>query len=530
MRAELQRTMDRLRLPNREPAYYAAYWLVDFERRQVQAHLGALLQSQSERGRRFRVDLRVGDHQLDNSNFTAFDDGAGFYTSTPDLLVAPLDDHPEALRRALWTATDAAYRGAVEQLDQKRAQRSGEVQFEVPPADFSREELSSVIVPEAKPLPSLEEMEQRALRASRVFNEYSQIDDSAVTIDALRIERTLVDGDGVVSREPEVVVQIAVYCAAQAADGMPLTHARTFVGELQQEKLLAETRRLADELVELREAELADDSFGPVLFEGLAAAQIAHELLASAVGGTPVSSEQEGVFSRRLGKRVLPVAFSVVDDPTIDRYQGLPLAGHYTVDDEGVLAQRVDLVERGRLRGMLMSRTPSREFDRSNGHGRSGLSGWAHGVVGNLIVGSRDGVSRNVLRRKLLQAVRDEGAEFGIIIERLSERSYATSGMAPPPPERMFKLYPDGRRVLVRGATLSEMNVRDLRSILAAGRTPNAYDYVVPWPSGIGSPTSIVAPDLLFEEVELTKAKRSTQRPKVLPRPTAVLASPAADR
>jgi hypothetical protein len=130
----------------------------------------------------------------------------------------------------------------------------------------------------------------------------------------------------------------------------------------------------------------------------------------------------------------------------------------------------------------------------------------------------------------LLQAVRDEGAEFGIIIERLSERSYATSGMAPPPPERMFKLYPDGRRVLVRGATLSEMNVRDLRSILAAGRTPNAYDYVVPWPSGIGSPTSIVAPDLLFEEVELTKAKRSTQRPKVLPRPTAVLASPAADR
>src|SRR5690606_625831 len=91
--------------------------------------------------------------------------------------------------------------------------------------------------------------------------------------------------------------------------------------------------------------------------------------------------------------------------------------------------------------------------------------------------------------------------------------------MAPPPPERMFKLYPDGRQVLVRGASLSEMNVRDLRGILAAGRTPNVFSYVVPWSSGIGSPSSVVAPDLLFEEVELTKAKRSSQRPKVLPRP-----------
>src|SRR5690606_37707102 len=126
MRAELERTMTRLRLPNREPAYYGAYWLVSYERRQVQAHLGALIESESQRGRRFRVELRVGTPTLDNSNFTPFDEGGGLYTTTPDLLVAPLDDSPRALRRALWTASDAAYRGAVEQLDQKRAQRSGE--------------------------------------------------------------------------------------------------------------------------------------------------------------------------------------------------------------------------------------------------------------------------------------------------------------------------------------------------------------------------------------------------------------------
>ncbi len=519
MRAELARTMTRLRLPNREPAYYGAYWLIDYERRQVQAHLGELIESDSQRGRRFRVELRVGTPTLDNSNFASYDDGGGFYATTPDLLVAPLDHDPDALRRALWTASDAAYRGAVEQLDQKRTQRSSEVQFEVPPADFSDESLSSTVVASEQRIPPMERLERLALSASRVFTRYEQIDDSAVSIDALHVERTLIDSDGTVSREPSTTLQLVVYCATQADDGMPLSHTLTMRGDIDERELITRTTRLADELIELRKAELAADSFGPVLFEGVAAAQITHELLASAVSGTPVSSEHEGVFSRRLGKRVLPESFSLVDDPTIDSYQGLPLEGNYVLDDEGVLARRVELVERGRLRGMLMSRTPSHEFAESNGHGRSGLSGWARGVVGNLILQSRVGASRDELRRKLLRAVQDEGGEYGIVIQRLSERAYSTSGMAPPPPERMFKLFPDGRQVLVRGASLSEMSVRDLRGILAAGRTPNVFSYVVPWSSGIGSPSSVVAPDLLLEEVELTKAKRSTQRPKVLPRP-----------
>jgi hypothetical protein len=166
-----------------------------------------------------------------------------------------------------------------------------------------------------------------------------------------------------------------------------------------------------------------------------------------------------------------------------------------------------------------MSRTPSQKFAVSTGHGRSGLSGWARAMVGNLIIEPRRGEELAKLERKLLTAAREQGAEFGLVVERLQERSFATGGMAPPALESAYKLYLDGRRVPVRGGELSELNVRDLRTLLGTGKQLHAYSFLVPWPSGLPSGSSVVAPDLLFEEVEVTRPKRSYRRPKVLPRP-----------
>ena len=58
------------------------------------------------------------------------------------------------------------------------------------------------------------------------------------------------------------------------------------------------------------------------------------------------------------------------------------LAGHFTHDDEGVAAQRVDLVVNGKLKGMLTSRVPTKAFAGSNGHGRrSGRTGSAQAAA-----------------------------------------------------------------------------------------------------------------------------------------------------
>ena len=75
-----------------------------------------------------RVTVRVGDYKTDSSGGRG--DGA--------LELAALDDDPIALRSALWTATDQAYKSALAAYAQKQAALK---QVQTPPQadDFSQE-------------------------------------------------------------------------------------------------------------------------------------------------------------------------------------------------------------------------------------------------------------------------------------------------------------------------------------------------------------------------------------------------------
>ena len=61
-------------------------------------------------------------------------------------------------------------------------------------------------------------------------------------------------------------------------------------------------------------------------------------------------------------------SFSVSDTPSLSQFAGRPVPGAYEVDDEGVPAQDVPLVENGRLLMLLTNRTPNRNLPKSNGH------------------------------------------------------------------------------------------------------------------------------------------------------------------
>ena len=71
-----------------------------------------------------------------------------------------------------------------------------------------------------------------------------------------------------------------------------------------------------------------------------------------------------------MGARVLPDSFSVVDDPTQKEWRGRPLFGAYEVDREGVMPKPLRLVEKGVLKGYLLTRQPVRGFEGSNGRAR----------------------------------------------------------------------------------------------------------------------------------------------------------------
>src|SRR4029079_14046912 len=133
---------------------------------------------------------------------------------------------------------------------------------------------------------------------------------------------------------------------------------------------------------------------GPGLFS--------HEIFGHRVEGHRQKNEEEGqTFAKRIGQPIMPEFVSVYDDPTLARLGGAALSGFYHFDDEGVAAQRATLVDGGVLRGFLLSRSPTRGFDRSNGHV------WreeGRGVVsrqGNLVVEPKMVVPVAELRRRL---------------------------------------------------------------------------------------------------------------------------------
>lgn len=535
MKAELERTTTELTLPGQRPPYYAAYWVVDFDERTIDAVLGALVTDERAVGRKARVELRVGDARFDNTNFAG--DG-GFFA---DAMKAAFLNVPfstgmgddSVLRRALWLASDANYKNAIETLEKKRAARQSEAESPDEAPSFSEErpvvvaDQTVVRIPEGDPA-------ALARDASRVFAGYPHVQTSEVRVVVSEETRSFVS-----SQRSEATVQtpyagVTITARTQATDGMPLhrSWSAQSIGPAltlpSPSKAADAAKTLAEDLRRLRDAPAMDDYSGPVLFEGIAAPQIFYELLGEALSGTPAprgAEDFEPPFARKRGKRVTAELLSVVDDPTLDAYHGIELLGHYLVDDEGREAQRVSLIERGRLKEFLMSRTPRDDARHSNGHGRSGLAGYARGHIGNLIVDGHGALSTAALRRRLLQAVRAEGAEFGMIVRALEERPHASSGQSVPPPELLFKVYPDGREELVRGATFAEMSVRDLKDLLGVGQSLEAYHFLVPT-AGFAIPCSVVAPPVLFEDVELRKEKQPKKRPPAWPSPLTAAPEP----
>ncbi len=260
-------------------------------------------------------------------------------------------------------------------------------------------------------------------------------------------------------------------------------------------------RELAQQLTELRHAPLAPDHYGAVLFSGDAAPQLVQELMAQSATGTPVPAE--GILARKIKRRVMPTSVDLVDDPTLPAFGSEALIGQYAVDEEGVISERVPLVKRGVLQTLLMSRTPSRELGVSNGHGRTGFADWRARACPTCC--SRPRPRRHSPRNVGLWL---QPVSPGWKCERFATREFATNGAVAPAVERAFMVTPDGKRTLVRGVTLGEMQVRDFRDVLSVGDAPTVY-HVLQSAGGYSIPTSIVAPALLFEEVEVKKPKAS---------------------
>src|SRR4051794_20651244 len=415
MHDELDRAT-KLSLANLEAPYFVEYVVAEEENFNVTATLGGLLSRRRDRFRLPDVKLRVGDYKFDNSNYV----GSGFnFGSRYDLERFPLEDNYPLLRRYLWLMTDSAYKSAVEAISRKRAALRNTQQTD-PLNDFSRTPPVKSIRP-IKRLAIDEDMWAGRVRSlSSIFGGYPEVKTSGVQFDASEGGFTLVNSEGSEVREPETVAQVRATATAQAADGMTLrdsvAYHATGADRLPPE---AEMKRgitaVAENVIALAKAPKGEDYSGPVLFEGTAGAQVFAEVLghnltvtrAPSGGGGRGGSPQPGELEGRMGARVLPDSFDVVDDPTQTEWRGRPLFGSYKVDLEGVQPKPLKIIEKGVLKSYLLTRQPVRGFEGSNGRARlPGGFGTASAAISNMFVTSSDTTAAGDLKKKLIELIK----------------------------------------------------------------------------------------------------------------------------
>jgi predicted Zn-dependent protease len=202
---------------------------------------------------------------------------------------------------------------------------------------------------------------------------------------------------------------------------------------------------------------------------------------------------------------VLPNFLSVVDDPTLHQFHGKSLVGTYDVDDDGVKAQPVTLVDNGTLINYLVGRQPIRDFPASNGHGRAGAGAYPAPNLGVLLLKSKEAQAPEELRKRVIQMITEQGKPYGYRVETLG------AGNAP---RLLYRVYADGHEELVRGAVFSELDVRALRSdLIAVGNDPQVSNRA----GGIA--TTVISPSLLFDELEVKRADTSKDKLPDYPAP-----------
>ena len=110
----------------------------------------------------------------------------------------------------------------------------------------------------------------------------------------------------------------------------------------------------------------------------------------------------------------------MIDDPTLTVFDGKTLIGSYDIDDEGVRAEKVSVIENGELINYLVGREPIRDFPESNGHGRAAPAQAPTPNMGNLIVSSKQALSPDDIKKKLIEICRQENKPYGYRVETLA--------------------------------------------------------------------------------------------------------------
>jgi predicted Zn-dependent protease len=524
MKAENDREMQYLSKA-KDPAYYLAYQLVEQRTVSMDSEGGALITDSDDTLRNLDVEVRVGSPELDNTRDLA-DEQNNLNQPLTRKGHVPFGEDKQAITNAIWLETDRRYREAVTALGYVR-QDQATLKTKHPVPDWSRAEPETYI---QKPAKLVFDKQQWIDRLKRCSGKALRGQATRGTCSAVfhLYNVWMVNSEGSQIQLSWTTAQISVSVGVKADDGMNLSRLEQRFGRSpadlppdgELDKMIAS---VTGDLDALHAAPLAEPYVGPAILEGRAAGVFFHEVFGHRIEGHRQKDKAGGqTFASYVGKDIAPDWLSVYDDPSILTLNGVQLNGFYRYDDEQVRAQKVNLIDKGKLVGFNMSRNPIKGFPKSNGHGRRSLGLPPVARQGNLVVETTRSVPRVDLEKMLIAEIKKQNRPYGMIFTDISGGFTNTSAFAPQAfkvnPVMAYKVFPDGKRQLVRGIDIAGTPLVALQSIRAASREVETFNGVCGAESG-WVPVSASAPSLLVEKLEIEKGFIPPDRPPVLQPP-----------
>ena len=511
LQQELERNITKLRSPGHPRPYFISYLLRDTRSHEVWARYGSVASRKTEQKRQCYADVRVGSYRYDQVTSGGLDDNSEEVESF-DLLDMPIDNNTDALRFCLWRLTDAKYREAVKCYHRRKAR-------DVSYLDENKKLPSLVPIKAAKkkwPVRAYEVQEEEVRKTvsklSMVFKNEANIKNSYVEFRSDIETKVFVSSEG-----SEHVWQVPIfsytiyiwYLSKSYNQDFSLHYSAASMDDLPS---LSQMKKIAvDRIALIKEIEkgVSMTSYaGPVLLAPKPAGLFVHEVLGHRLEGSRLLSESEGrTFRGKEGQRVMTEKLSVIDDPSLKKFNNISLIGSFDFDDEGCAPKPAVLIDKGLLKGFLSTRSPykAKGFI-ANGHARN--QGYERPIsrMGNLIVKPHGGQSWDQLKAQLIAEIKRRNLPFGLILYEVEggETGTETYNFQAFLGEITVasKIYPNGREQYIRGVDFVGTPLSSLNTIMEVGDELEVDNGYCGAESGT-IPVSTISPSLLLANLEL---------------------------
>jgi len=518
-----QQNADSLDIP-----YFISYRVDETKSETVRTNLGSLIQSRATHNRIFTPMVRIGSFEIDNYHQLR-ETNTGNPTEPTYL---PVEDSEDAIRQTIWWMTDRSHKNAIDRFEKVKSNMAVKVQEEDQSDDYTPQKPVKYYEP---PLSASQirfnrkEWEDKLRQYSAVFKQSNDIIDGWANISVQTVRKYFVSTEGAEIAQNMVYITLSIGAMVKADDGMELPLHRSWFASAASHlppdrEVMRELKRITEKLKELKNAPVVEAYSGPALLSPEASGVFFHEIFGHRVEGQRMRQETDGqTFKKKIGEPVLPAFLNVYMDPTIDKYKGRDINGHYRYDDEGVKGQKVVLVDNGILKGFLMSRVPVEGFPESNGHGRAapGLNPTAR--QSNLIIECTQEKTENELRQALRDELKQQSKEYGYYFASVTGGFTQTGRYSPNvfnvTPTEVYRVYADGRPdELVRGVDLVGTPLAMFAQISAAGGGVGYFTGMCGAESG-SLQASCISPMLFVRQIEIQKKPKSQSLPPLLPKP-----------